>query len=498
MKEKVRFAPSPTGPLHIGGLKTALINFLYAKKNKGTFILRIEDTDEKRKIEGSEEYIKNSLKWLAIGNEKMPCSKQSERKNIYATHIRELIEKEKAYYCFETKESLEKKRKDINFKYNAQNRHLFKNSLTIKKENLELLLKKEKFVVRLKTEKDKIVQAKDTLRGNISINTNELEDKILLKEDGFPTYHFANVVDDFEMKITTVIRGEEWIASLPIHSLIYDAFGWEPPSFIHLPLILNPSGKGKLSKRHGEKLGFSVFPLSDEKMNIIGLKEKGILADALLNYLALLGWNPKNDIEILDTQELINSFDINGLQKKGAAFDYNKLLWINQQHIKKKNAADIFLLYTDIALNQGNKIRFEQEYSGEEQLEIIDSIKDRIKTLIDIDAHIEYFVNPPGKYDENDIKKIIKTDLDKERAFGILNDIEKTLKKSEAEVSKQTFLNFLEGKKVSLGFVMQLLRIALVGKLFGIDLFKIIKIIKKKETIRRIKKLSLHLINLKK
>jgi len=484
MTKTVRFAPSPTGALHIGGIKTALINFLYAKKNKGSFLLRIEDTDQKRKVIGSEEYIKNSLSWLGIWDEKTSVFKQSERKDIYLKHIEKLLKKGDAYHCFETKENLEKKRKDIRFKYNSQTRHVLKNSLTLNKKKTEALLKEKKFVVRLKTKENETVIVKDYLRGNISINTNELEDKVLLKEDGLPTYHFANVVDDFEMGITTVIRGEEWISSLPIHYLIYTAFGWSPPEFIHLPLILNPSGKGKLSKRHGEALGFSVFPLSDEKMDVSGLKEDGILPEALLNYLVLLGWNPKNNEEVFETKDLIESFEIKGLQKKGAAFDYNKLLWINRKHLEKKNENELFSLYKNYKKGDLN-INIETF----REILIKTAILERLTTLKDLDVHFDYILNSPEKYNDSDIEKIISPVP--ESAKKVL-DFALSIKLEEDNL-KPLLLDFAKKNNLSAGFVMQTIRIAIVGKLFGIDLFKIIKIIKTDEAKKRIKSLLSHI-----
>ena len=324
MKERVRFAPSPTGPLHIGGLRTALFNYLFAKNKNGIFILRLEDTDRSRYIKGSDSYIEDALKWLGINPDEGPTSggeygpyKQSERTEIYNYHIKKLIETNKAYYAFDTNEKLREiredyKNKSLVFKYDYLTRNSLDNSLSLSEKVIKERISKEPYVIRLKVEPGSTV-SNDLLRGNVEINHNILDDKILLKNDKHPTYHFANVVDDYLMKITTVIRGEEWLPSLAIHNLIYKAFGWKMPCFIHLPLILKPKGKGKLSKRDGINGGFPVFPLKwDEEL---GYKELGFLGSGLLNYLALLGWNPGNDKEIFNLKELVKKFSVKGLQR---------------------------------------------------------------------------------------------------------------------------------------------------------------------------------------
>ena len=331
--ERVRFAPSPTGPLHIGGLRTALFNYLYAKKHKGVFILRVEDTDQNRKVEGSEEYIQKSLEWCNIQPDEDPLKgggygpyRQSERREIYAQHIKTLLSNGKAYYAFDSNDELAIARTEAEklkgaFKYSADNRKEFRNSLSLSIEKCKTLIENKDYVVRLKVDPNQDVVTSDLVRGVVRVNSNELEDKILMKKDGMPTYHFANVVDDHLMKITTVIRGEEWLPSLPIHQLLYDAFNWKAPQFMHLPLILNPSGKGKLSKRDGDKNGYPVFPMAWNDSS--GYKENGFIPEAHINYIAQLGWS-LGEKEILSLREMENTFNVKAIQKGGARFDYEK------------------------------------------------------------------------------------------------------------------------------------------------------------------------------
>ena len=347
MRIRVRFAPSPTGGIHIGGLRTALFNYLYAKKYNGHFVLRIEDTDNKRRVVGAENYILDSLQWLGIEPDEGPNYggdygpyKQSERKSIYEKEIIKLIKEGKAYYAFDSTESLDKLRKKYEndgrkFKYDSFTRNGLFNSLSLSEKETKEKIKEGGYVIRLKVEAGKNIDLFDEIRGKINVKSEEIDDKILVKANGLPTYHFANVIDDHYMKISHVIRGEEWLPSLPFHKLIYDAFNWSTPKFLHLPLILKPKGKGKLSKRDGDDLGFPVFPLKWEKNK--GFKERGFLPEALLNYMSLLGWSPGTEKEIFMLKELIYYFDIKRIQKGGARFDFEKARWINHK----------FLLSTD-------------------------------------------------------------------------------------------------------------------------------------------------------
>ena len=484
--ERVRFAPSPTGPLHIGGLRTALFNYLYARKYGGVFILRVEDTDQNRKVEGSEDYIHKCLKWCAIEPDEDPIKggeygpyRQSERKAIYAKYIQKLIDNGKAYYAFDTNEELTMARTEAEklsgaFKYNADNRNDFNNSLSLAPNKVEELILKGDYVVRLKVDKDEIVVTSDLVRGTVRVKSNELEDKILMKKDGMPTYHFANVVDDYLMKITTVIRGEEWLPSLPIHQLLYDAFGWVVPKFMHLPLILNPSGKGKLSKRDGDKNGYPVFPMSWNGSS--GYKENGFMPEAHLNYIAQLGWS-LGDKEILSLKEMENSFNVKSIQKGGARFDYEKARWVNQQHIAALSETKLIEDYSAY---------FEElkEAVGKQLINAVALIKERLVLLNDIKSETDCFINDPVEYDEKSLKRIAKIDLAKVGALlknGIveykLSDLKEFMQKSGGE------------NEIGLGAFMQVLRVAIVGSLSGPDLIPLITILGKDVTLRRLERL---------
>jgi glutamyl-tRNA synthetase len=350
---RVRFAPSPTGPLHIGGVRTALFNYLFAKKHKGTFILRIEDTDQKRFVEGAEDYIINALNWCNMTIDEGPKNpgkygpyKQSERKNLYKKYADELIASGNAYYAFDTAEALDAQRKSHEengktFIYNWHNREKLTNSLSLKETEVKAKLDAgEDFVIRFKSPQDETLHLKDMIRGDIKIDTNILDDKVLFKSDGMPTYHLANIVDDHLMNITHVIRGEEWLPSLALHYQLYTAFGWDKPEFAHLPLILKPTGKGKLSKRDGDKLGFPVFPLeytSPQGDVSKGYKEDGYFSEAVTNFLAFLGWNPGTEQELFSMEELITAFDLNKVNKAGARFDPDKTKWFNHQYMQQQS-----------------------------------------------------------------------------------------------------------------------------------------------------------------
>ena len=385
---RVRFAPSPTGALHIGGVRTALYNYLFAKKHNGSFVLRIEDTDQTRFVPNAEKYIIDALNWAGIPfdegigkNEKFAPYRQSERKEIYQKHIEILLEKGKAYYAFDSQEELEHLRKDkkndkVNFMYNWSNRENLNNSIALPKEIVaEKLKNKTPFVIRFKNEPNEDLILNDKIRGEIKVNTSHLEDKILFKSDGLPTYHLANVVDDHLMEISHIIRGEEWLPSMALHILLYQSFGWEIPEFAHLPLILKPSGKGKLSKRDGDKFGFPVFPMNftDEKTGEIsmGYKEEGYSKEAFVNALAFLGWNPGDEKEIYSLEELIQDFSLERVNKSGAKFSIEKVKWFNQQHLQNKNSEE---LYTDF-----KPILEDKNISAEKQtvIQVLDLIKER-------------------------------------------------------------------------------------------------------------------------
>ena len=485
--ERVRFAPSPTGPLHIGGLRTALFNYLFTKNKGGKFVVRIEDTDQNRKVEGSEEYIFEALKWCGIEPDESPIHhgdfgpyRQSERLAIYKEYIEKLIENEKAYYAFDSSEELAQARREAEekgkgFKYGSQNRLRFKNALSLSAEETKKYLKGN-FVVRLKVDAFDMVNCKDLLRGNIQVSTNEIEDKILFKSDGFPTYHFANVVDDHLMKITTVVRGEEWLPSLPIHQLLYKAFGWDTPAFLHLPLILNPSGKGKLSKRDGDKNGYPVFPLSWNDSN--GYKEKGFLPEAHLNYIAQLGWSIDDDIVTLN--QMVKLFSVNNLQKGGARFDFDKAKWINQQYIAKLDNNTLEVLAN--AYVEETYVENTDKFG-----KALRAVKERIQLLSDVNDLISVFYEDPLQYDEKGIKKITKKD-----PYGILERLLEGVD-FEGDNLKKQLARIAEEENTGLGHVMQIMRMALVGNLSGPDISTIMKIIGKDLTLKRIEKLSSNL-----
>ena len=484
--ERVRFAPSPTGPLHIGGLRTALFNYLYARKNKGVFILRVEDTDQNRKVEGSEQYILDALKWCNIEADESPvCDaahgpyRQSERKAIYQKYIRLLIEKGKAYYAFDSAEELITARKKAEkesggFKYNVHNRSQFKNSLVLKEDIVNEKVETENYVVRLKVEPDETVVTHDMVRGTVRVNTNELEDKILMKRDGMPTYHFANVVDDYLMEITTVIRGEEWLPSLPIHQLLYDAFEWDSPKFMHLPLILNPSGKGKLSKRDGDKNGFPVFPLAWDRN--IGYREKGFLPEALLNYIAQLGWSMEEGEEIQLLNDMALSFDVNRLQKGGARFDFEKAKWVNKEHLAMLSAEGIIHDYAEFFTDYANVL-------DHQLINCVGLIKNRLEVLTDIHKEMKVFIEDPKTYDEKSMKRISKFNIKGIGAY-LISMVEEDLENLKENISSKA--NELDLK---MGNFLQVLRVAVVGSLSGPDLIPLIKLVGKDVTLRRLKRL---------
>ena len=394
-KVRVRFAPSPTGPLHLGGVRTALYDYLFAKNQGGDFVLRIEDTDTARYVEGAEEYIMEALQWCGIIPDESPQQggkfapyRQSERRDIYDKHLVEILKTDYAYLAFDTPEELDEVRKEFEqngdvFAYNYITRNRLKNSLTLSKEEVQKLLdEKVPYVVRFKMPVDRILNLEDIIRGKTSVNTNTLDDKVLVKNDGMPTYHFANVVDDHEMEISHVIRGEEWLPSLGLHYLLYEAMGWEKPQFAHLSLILKPEGKGKLSKRDGDKFGFPVFPLNftdAETGNISkGYREEGYLPEAFINMVALLGWSPANDREILTLEEMTQEFDLYKVHKAGARFSKEKAEWFNQEYLKLKSKEEILVLLKNI---DGLELT---NFSDDKLLQIITLMQERATFVKDI------------------------------------------------------------------------------------------------------------------
>ena len=487
-KVRVRFAPSPTGPLHIGGLRTALFNYLFAKQNDGEFILRIEDTDKSRFVEGAEQYIKDALSWAGINFNEGPY-RQSERKEIYKKHTQQLIDKGMAYYAFDDAETLNSHRKNHEAKgktfiYNWHNRLKLSNSLALEESVVkERLSSGEKYVVRFKCSKENKINCNDLIRGVVSVDSRLLDDKILYKSDGMPTYHLANVVDDHLMNISHVIRGEEWLPSLPLHVMLYEAFGWEKPSFAHLPLILNPSGKGKLSKRDGDKLGVPVFPLEwkSEKKTAKGFKEEGYLPEALTNFMAFLGWNPGSEEEVFSLERLISVFSLEKINSSGAKFDVEKLKWFNHKYLQKKDNNSI----------AEHLIEKTEELKNIEILVVEKAValtKERANTLSEIWPLCSYLFVRPNQYNEKSHKKIASALTVKilEELCIEINDME-PFKESYLSEAVKSWINKNE---YSFGSVMQPARLALVGELKGIDLFLVMEFIGKEETIARLVKLS--------
>ncbi len=496
---RVRFAPSPTGPLHIGGVRTALFNYLFAKKNDGTFIVRIEDTDQTRWVAGAEEYIMEALEWCGLNPDESPVHggeygayRQSERKDVYQKYVLQLLESGHAYYAFDTAEELEKMREDYKSEklpspqYNAILRTRMRNSLTLSKDEVDKLLsEKVSYTIRLKVDPQDTISFQDLIRGRVKTHASTLDDKVLMKSDGLPTYHLANVVDDYLMKISHVIRGEEWIPSTPTHVLLYKYLGLEDemPQFVHLPLILKPSGNGKLSKRDGEKFGFPVYPMSwkDEQEGSLskGFREEGFIAEAFVNFLALIGWNPKDEQEIFSLQELIKKFSIEAVHKAGAKFDYEKAKWFNQQYLKKQSNA--------VLLKELKKVLEESkvEYSHLDLEGILDLMKERVTFLSEIPTKGNYFFNRPSEYDSKTLKKKWKEDSATilEQIFDLLAQ-EKVWK---AEPLKEKVMKFIESHETSMGGVFPILRLSLTGEGGGPDLFKIIEILGKQEVEDRIK-----------
>ncbi|MFT7251648.1 MAG: glutamyl-tRNA synthetase [Flavobacterium sp.] len=490
---RVRFAPSPTGGLHIGGVRTALFNYLFAKKNNGTFYLRIEDTDQTRFVEGAEAYILEALEWLGISpdemvgkNEKFGPYRQSERKEIYAAYADQLIENGWAYYAFDTSKSLDAHRKQHEaegktFIYNWHNREKLDTSLVLsKEETARRIANGDAYVIRFKTPVNEILELKDIIRGDIKFDTNLLDDKVLFKSDGMPTYHLANIVDDHLMETSHVIRGEEWLPSMPLHSLLYRAFGWEAPEFAHLPLILKPVGNGKLSKRDGDKLGFPVFPLAwkTAEGTSMGYREQGFFPEAVINFLALLGWNDGTDKELYSLAELVDAFDLNRIHKAGAKFDPEKNKWFNHQYLITKEDAELAKIFKVELSNKGIS-------TGLDITRVVGLVKERANFVNELWDLSDYFFEAPIAYDEKASKNWKEeTPALMEKVIVELNNIEDFTSQNIETLLKE----WMTSNEIGMGKVMQPLRLSLVGALKGPHLFDIIEMIGKEESIKRIEK----------
>lgn len=490
---RVRFAPSPTGPLHIGGVRTALYNYLFARQHGGKLIFRIEDTDSHRFVPGAEDYIIEAFKWLGItfdegvsfGGDKGPY-RQSERREIYKTYVKQLLDAGKAYIAFDTPEELDAKRNEIkNFQYDAHTRGMMRNSLTLGEEETKRRIESgEQYVVRFKIEPNEDVHVNDIIRGDVVINSSILDDKVLYKSaDELPTYHLANIVDDHLMEITHVIRGEEWLPSAPLHVLLYRAFGWEDsmPRFAHLPLLLKPDGKGKLSKRDGDRLGFPVFPLewTDPKTGerSSGYRESGYLPEAVVNFLALLGWNPGTDQEILSMQELIDQFDLEKCSKAGARFDYVKGTWFNHEYILKKTDAELAPDFDRILRQNGIEAPMERVTA------VVGMMKSRVNFIKELWPLCKFFFVAPESYDEKTTRKRWKENSHTQ--LSELCDFLEQLDDFSLENQEAQVMKWIEEKEYRTGDIMNAWRLALVGEGKGPHMFDISAFLGKEETLRR-------------
>jgi glutamyl-tRNA synthetase len=491
---RVRFAPSPTGPLHIGGVRTALYNYLFAKKNGGTFILRIEDTDQTRFVEGAEEYIMESLEWCGIVVDegireggKFGPYRQSDKKAIFRQYADILVDKGDAYYAFDTPGQLESLRSEAEkagktFIYNADKRGEMSNSLSLPEaEWKEKLNKGEPYVIRYKIPLNEDISFEDLIRGHIVVNTSTLDDKVLFKSDGMPTYHLANIVDDKLMEISHVIRGEEWLPSLPLHIMLYRSFGWDPPAFAHLPLLLKPDGKGKLSKRDGDKMGFPVFPLFwPYGETAKGYREDGYFPDAFINMLALLGWNPGTEQEIFSMDELINSFSIDRVGKSGSRFDPEKAKWFNHQYLQLKSNTELAMEFRDSLRTHG----YQEDIIKLEKL--ISLVKERVSFVKEIWSQADFFFKAPESYDQDGVKKRWKDDSPE--LLMELKSLLESIADFSASNTEKVVIGWIEKNGYNTGAIMNAFRLVIVGSLRGPHMFDIIGWIGKEETLKRIDK----------
>jgi len=497
-KVRVRFAPSPTGPLHIGGVRTALYNYLFARQNGGDMLLRIEDTDSARFVPGAEEYIVEALNWLGITIDEGIGAKteglhapyrQSERKSIYKKYVEQLLDAGLAYIAFDTPTELEMKRAEIqNFQYDASTRLMMTNSLTLSADEVKSRIANgEQYVVRIKIEPNRAIKVQDLIRGEVIINSSVIDDKVLFKSsDELPTYHMANVVDDYLMEISHVIRGEEWLPSAPLHVLLYEYLGWteKMPQFAHLPLLLKPDGNGKLSKRDGDRLGFPVFPLEwkDPKTGETssGYREAGYFPEAVVNFLALLGWNPGTDQEIFSMQELINLFSLDRVSKSGAKFDYEKGKWFNHKYIQNKPIEEIADLFQHILIEK------DIIEDSDKVQKIVSLVRERVNFVTELWSQSSFFFLAPESYNEKTVQKRWKAETPElmEELSIILSGIDDFT----AEKTEETVKAWINEKAYNLGAVMNAFRLSIVGELKGPHMFDIISIIGKDETIKRIRK----------
>ena len=493
---RVRFAPSPTGPLHIGGVRTALFNYLFARQHGGDFVFRIEDTDSHRFVPGAEEYIIESFKWLGIkfdegvsfGGDHGPY-RQSERRDIYKKYVDQLLADGKAYYAFDTPEELDAKRTEIqNFQYDARTRMQMRNSLSLPEaEWRQMIADGEQYVVRFLITPGIEVHVNDMIRGDVVIKSDILDDKVLYKSaDELPTYHLANIVDDHLMEISHVIRGEEWLPSAPLHVLLYRAFGWEDtmPRFAHLPLLLKPEGKGKLSKRDGDRLGFPVFPLEwhDPKTGEVssGYRESGYFPEAVVNFLALLGWNPGTEQELFSLEELVDAFDISKCSKSGAKFDYQKGIWFNHEYILRKSNEEIADLFAPIVANNGVDEPMERIRT------VVSLMKDRVSFVRELWDLCSFFFLPPTEYDEKTVRKRWK-----EYSAQQMTELAEVLEGIDdfsIEGQEPVVMKWVEDKGYKLGDIMNAFRLALVGIGKGPGMFDISAFLGKEETLRRLRR----------
>ncbi len=488
---RVRFAPSPTGPLHMGGVRTALYNYLFAKKNNGVFIIRIEDTDQTRFVEGAQQYILESLKWCKIlpdegpeiGGDYGPYI-QSQRKSSYKEYADQLISSDKAYYAFDTAEELDAMRKQAkqmgmpNWQYNGITRSSMKNSLTLPQDEVDDLISKgEPYVIRMKMPRNEELRFNDIIRGWVVVNTNNLDDKVLFKSDGMPTYHLANVVDDYQMKISHVIRGEEWLPSAPLHVLLYRAFEWDCPEFAHLPLLLRPDGNGKLSKRDGDRLGFPVFPMdwkTTEGELYSGYKEKGYFPEAFINMLAFLGWNPGTAQEIFSLEELVQSFSLDRVSKSGAKFDPDKTRWFQQQYLRNES---------DETLANLLKLNMPLDLELNKLTTISSLMKERATFVSDILSEGVYLFNPPSNFDSKLINKKWK-----ENTSELMKEWKDELSQIESFVAPEiemAFKEFVHIKEAKIGQVLLPFRLLITGVAMGPGMFEIASFLGKKEVLSR-------------
>lgn len=494
---RVRFAPSPTGPLHMGGVRTALYNYLFAKQLGGKFILRLEDTDQSRFVAGAENYIVESLKWcgispdegVSVGGPHEPY-RQSERKPMYRQYAEQLIEKDLAYYAFDTSEELEAVRErakeagNANFQYNHITRNSMKNSLTLPAEEVQKRLESgDPYTIRIKLPRNEDVKFEDMIRGWVSVNTSNMDDKILLKADGMPTYHLANIVDDHTMEISHVIRGEEWLPSAPLHVIMYQYFGWDAPKFAHLPLLLRPDGNGKLSKRDGDRLGFPVFPLRWENRETgdtaMGYREQGFFSEAFINMLAFLGWNPGDNREMFTLEELVQEFNLDKVSKSGARFDFDKAKWYNQQYLRKYSDADLSEMLKPVLASEGISAP-DDEILGK----IIGLVQERAVFVEDLLTEGRFLFEMPSEYDEKSVSKKWKG----EESAAIVKDLASRFEGISAFTAgnlESNFKEYLGENGIGFGQAGPVLRIAVVGTMTGPSIFEMMEILGREEVIRR-------------